>query len=209
LNGKYDSRKIERIRDSAHVYGDDILNGERLIDETHFNLTHPNNDRLVVVVARRGASIDNIVLVSSDVNGVTTTRSIVVHGGEQSAFGCVRFGFDDPKNSLNVTNQLPINYPFVNVHQRDWSMYGDVARPHRVRFVHGLVQIIYQFSLNHPNEFSMTTMVATPSDQPVVADPTNNIYFNLRGHGNLSTVSERTNERVRCSLQIVSCSSII
>jgi hypothetical protein len=36
----------------------------------------------------------------------------------------------------------------------------------------------------------MTTMVATPSNQQLIVDPTNNIYFNLRSHGNLSTVRE-------------------
>jgi hypothetical protein len=37
----------------------------------------------------------------------------------------------------------------------------------------------------------MTTMVATPSNEETIVDPTNNIYFNLGSHGNLSTVSEK------------------
>jgi hypothetical protein len=37
----------------------------------------------------------------------------------------------------------------------------------------------------------MKIMVATPSDQQIIVDPTNNIYFNLRSHGNLSTVSKK------------------
>ena len=34
----------------------------------------------------------------------------------------------------------------------------------------------------------MTTIVSAPLDNQIIADPTNNIYFNLRGYGNLSTV---------------------
>jgi hypothetical protein len=37
----------------------------------------------------------------------------------------------------------------------------------------------------------MTTMVATPSNQQIIVDPTNNIYFNLRSSGNLSTVRDK------------------
>ena len=97
-----------------------------------------------------------------------------------------------------MTNQLPPNYPLLTYHRDEWAMYGDINKPYRVRFVRGLVQIIYEFSSIFPNEFVMTSMVATPSDQPIVADPTNNIYFNLRGHGNLSTVTI-----VTCSTSII------
>jgi hypothetical protein len=35
----------------------------------------------------------------------------------------------------------------------------------------------------------MTTIVTAPLNEQIIVDPTNNIYFNLRGYGNLSTVS--------------------
>jgi hypothetical protein len=92
---------------------------------------------------------------------------------------------------MNMSSQLPTNYPFLNFYKEDWPMYADINKPYRVRFVHGLIQIIYEFSSNNHNEFFMKTMVATPSNEQIVVDPTNNIYFNLRGSGNLSTVSEQ------------------
>jgi len=102
-------------------------------------------------------------------------------------FGSIRFGFDDSLNSMNMISQLPIYYPFLNYYNEDWSMYADINKPHRVRFVHGLIQIIYEFSSTNQNEFRMTTMVATPSNEQIIVDPTNNIYFNLRSYGDLST----------------------
>ncbi len=91
---------------------------------------------------------------------------------------------------MNMINQLPTNYPFLNFYNENWPMYADINKPYRVRFVNGLIQVIYEFSLINLNELVMTTMVATPSNQQLIVDPTNNIYFNLRSHGNLSTVRE-------------------
>jgi hypothetical protein len=89
-----------------------------------------------------------------------------------------------------MINQLPSNYKFLNYYNEDWSMYANINKPYHVRFVRGLIQVIYEFSLTNLNEFRMTTMVATPSNEETIVDPTNNIYFNLRSHGNLSTVRE-------------------
>lgn len=120
------------------------------------------------------------------------TRSIVLkrHDDSQS-FGSIRFGFDDEVNSMNMTNQLPLNYPFRNYHQEKWLMYGNGNKPSRVRFVNGLVEVIYELSSSNNRELIMTTIVTAPLNDQIIADPTNNIYFNLRGHGNLSTVREK------------------
>jgi hypothetical protein len=118
-------------------------------------------------------------------------RSIVVENNNGNHFGSIRFGFDEEINSINMTNQLPLNYPFLNFYNQDWSMYGDVNKPYRVRFVNGLMEVIYEFSSSNNNEFMMTTIVSAPPNEQVIVDPTNNIYFNLRGYGNLSTVREK------------------
>ena len=161
---------------------------EQRLDAEFFNLTHPINDNLIVVLSRRGASVHDILLRSRDGR---SWRSLVLKGGDQSHFGAVRFGFEDPENRMQMTYQLPANYRFRKYHEEDWSMYVDVNRPSRVRFVRELVQVIYEFTSKESNEFAMITMVATPSDTETIADPTNNIYFNLRGAGDLSTVSEQ------------------
>jgi hypothetical protein len=163
---------------------------ERLISEPYFNLTNPNNSGIIIVLSRRGASVHDILIPYYDKNGSKQYRSIVLKGGNENSYGSIRFGFDVPLNTINMTNQLPNTYPFLNYYKEDWPMYADVNKPYRVRFVYGLVQIIYEFSLNNFNEFLMTTMIATPSNQQVIVDPTNNIYFNLRSYGNLSTVRQ-------------------
>jgi hypothetical protein len=170
--------------------GDDLSSSETLITESYFNLTHPNNDGIIVVLSRHGAGVSDILIPYNDKNDTKTYRSIVVKGGNENHFGSIRFGFDDSSNSMNMINQLPTNYPFLNYYDEDWQMYADTNKPNRVRFVHGLIQIIYEFSLTNLNEFRMRIMVATPSNQQIIVDPTNNIYFNLRSYGNLSTVSE-------------------
>jgi len=80
-----------------------------------------------------------------------------------------------------MTNQLPFNYPFLNFSNENWSMYGDINRPYRVRFVNNLIEVIYEFSSSNNNELMMTTIVSAPLYDHVIVDPTNNIYFNLRG----------------------------
>jgi hypothetical protein len=192
LNGKYDGRSFSKLNYLFPI-GDDEASSERLITEPNFNLTHPNKDGIIVVLSRHGASVNDILIPYTDNKGSRQYRSIVIKGGEENHFGSVRFGFDDPTNFMNMTNQLPTNYRFFNFSNDDWSMYGDINKPYRVRFVNDLIQIIYEFSLKNVNEFIMRTMVATPSDQQIIADPTNNIYFNLRSHGNLSTVRQRNN----------------
>jgi len=122
-----------------------------------------------------------------DKNGEKHYRSIVLQGNNSNHFGSVRFGFDDEINSMNMTNELPSNYPFFNSYNEDWSMYGDLNKPYRVRFVNGLVEVIYEFSSTNNNELIMKTIVSAPLFQQLIADPTNNIYFNLRGSGNMST----------------------
>lgn len=186
LNGKYHGQRIEKFS-VPFSSGDEFCSSERLISERFFNLTNGENRNIIVTVSRRGAAIHDIFLTSKDSSGTFQTRSIVLKGGDQSYFGSVRFGFDDPKNPNNLTSQLPSNYVFLNFHQDEWLMYADPQRPSTVRFVNGLIQVIYKFSLSNPNELLMTTMVATPSNQHMIVDPTNNIYFNLRGAGNLSS----------------------
>ena len=164
--------------------------------ESYFNLTHPNHDGIIVVLSRRGASVTDILLPSIDQNGTRNYRSIVLRGGNENHFGAIRFGFHDSVNSMNMINQLPNTYPFLNYHNEDWSMHATPNKPYHVRFVRGLVQIIYEFSSTDSNEFRMTTMVATPSNEDTIVDPTNNIYFNLRSQGNLSTVRDRNQTRI-------------
>ncbi len=105
-----------------------------------------------------------------------------------NSFGSIRFGFDEEMTSINLTNQLPSNYPFLNFYNENWSMYGDPNKPYRVRFVNGLIEVIYELSSSNHNEFMMTTIVTAPLNEQIIVDPTNNIYFNLRGYGNLNTV---------------------
>ena len=162
-----------------------------MVDDPYFNLTHPNQNGIIVVLARRGAAIRDI-LIPDTANGMQRYRSIVLQGDNRTNFGAVRFGFEDEGNLMSMTNQLPMNYPFLNFYDQNWSMYADANEPHRVRFVHDLVEVIYEFSLSNINELIMTSIVSAPVYQSVIADPTNNIYFNLRGFGNLSTV--RTSE---------------
>lgn len=159
-----------------------------MLDDPYFNLTHPYRDGMIVVVARRGASIHDILIPERNENGLTKYRSIVLRGNAENPFGAVRFGFDDEMTSMNMTNQLPIDYPYRNVYQQEWTLYADRTRPHRARFVNGFVEVIYEMSRSENNELVMTTIVSAPTYQQLVVDPTNNIYFNLRSHGDLSTV---------------------
>lgn len=130
----------------------------------------------------------DVLVPYKDTNGSPQYRSIVVKGGEANHFGSVRFGFDDPNNSMNMVYQLPATYPLLKAYEEEWSMFASADKPNRVRFARNTVQIIYEVSLKNADQFSMTTMVAPSSNEEIVADPTNNIYFNLRGHGNLGTV---------------------
>jgi hypothetical protein len=184
LNGKYDVHGLSRINNIYPIY-DELSSFEST--EPYFNLTHPNNDGIIVVLSRHGASVSDILLPYTDHNGTRNYRSIVLQGGNENHFGSIRFGFHDSVNSMNMINQLPSNYKFLNYYYEDWSMYANINKPYHVRFVRGLIQVIYEFSLTNLNEFRMTTMVATPSNEETIVDPTNNIYFNLRSHGNLST----------------------
>lgn len=186
FNGKFDGRDYSRLHSDYPVAYDDGLTG-RPTNDLYFNLTEPKENGIIVVLSRRGASISDILLPYYDKNGTKFYRSIILQGGNENHFGAVRFGFHDASNSLNMIGQLPSNYPFLNYHTDEWMMYVDTIKPYRVRFVHNLIQIIYEFSSTNVTELRMTTMIATPSNQKIAADPTNNIYFNLRGHGDLST----------------------
>jgi hypothetical protein len=95
-----------------------------------------------------------------------------------------------------MTNQLPLNYPFLNFFNENWSMYGDINKPYRIRFVNGLIKVIYEFSSSNNNELIMTTIVSAPLNEQIIVDPTNNIYFNLRGYGNLSTVRKKKKKKL-------------
>ena len=165
---------------------------ESLINESYFNLTHPSLGGIVVVLARRGAAIVDILIPYTDDAGRKQNRSIVLKGNDGQPFGSVRFGFDETVNSMNMTNQLPSNYPFFRAYNEDWSMHGDRTKPSRVRFVRDFIEVIYEFSSADNSQFSMKTIVSPPLDEQIVVDPTNNIYFNLRGYGNLSTVRNWT-----------------
>ena len=161
----------------------------QLIDEPYFNITHPYRDGIIVVLARRGASIHDILVPERTENGLIKYRSIVLRGNNENHFGSIRFGFDDEMTSMNMTNQLPNDYPFLNAYNENWSLYADRTRPYRARFLNGLMEVIYEIARTDNNELVMTTIVSAPTRQQIVVDPTNNIYFNLRGHGDLSTVN--------------------
>lgn len=156
----------------------------------YFNISHPSEGGIIVVLARRGASIRDI-LIPFERDGQRQYRSVVLKANNENNFGSVRFGFDDEVNSWNLTNQLPMDYPYLDAYRQDWSMFVDLKNPHRARFVDGFVEIIYEFSSTNRNEFSMKTTVSPPANQQLLADPTNNVYFNLRGEGNLSTVKRK------------------
>ncbi|CAF3465983.1 unnamed protein product [Rotaria sp. Silwood1] len=163
---------------------DSLTQSEQLINDTYFNLTHRYTGGVMVVLSRRGASINDILIPYMDSNGIKQYRSIVVKGKH---YGSIRFGFDNGIDSMNMDNQLPLNYPFLNAYNNDWLMYGDKSKPYRIRFVNDFMEIIYEFSSSNMNEFMMTTIVSPILYEQIIADPTNNIYFNLRGYGNLST----------------------
>ena len=168
-----------------------LASNEQLLNVSHFNLTRPDRKGIVVTLARRGAAVEDILIPEISRNGLSNYRSIVLKPIAGNAFGSVRFGFDDGLNT-----QLPLNYPYLNAFDRDWQMYADPQRASRVRFVDGSTEVIYEFSSPTSNELIMTTIVSVPVDQQLIADPTNNIYFNLRGHGGLQTVREpRERER--------------
>ena len=190
MNEKYDRRGLSRISSSYQI-NDPFTSTEKLLAEPYFNLTHPNPGGPIVVLSARGASIDDILIPYVDQQGKKQYRSIVLKNDHGNSFGSIRFGFDDEVNSINLTNQLPLNYPFINFHEENWSMYADRTRPSRVRFVNGLIEVIYEFSPSNNKEFLMSTIVSAPMNDQIIVDPTNNIYFNLRGYGDLSTVSEK------------------
>ncbi|UJR16326.1 hypothetical protein I4U23_003232 [Adineta vaga] len=178
------------------------------INQPFFNITHPASSGIIITVSRRGASITDILIPYTDSTGKRYNRSIVLKDSDGSHhFGAVRFGFDEPINSMNRTNQLPLNYPFLNAYNEDWTMYGNVNEPSRVRFVREFIEVIYEFSLSNDNQFIMKTIVSPPVNEQMIVDPTNNIYFNLRGYGNLSThhlklgssksIDIKTNEQIQ------------
>ncbi|CAF3558216.1 unnamed protein product [Rotaria sp. Silwood1] len=186
FNGKHGER-ISSKNIYPYAMDDDSSSSERLINEYYFNLTHPNHDGIIVVLSRRGASINDILIPYNDKNNSKQYRSIVIKGGNENYYGSVRFGFENQTNTMTMTNQLPSNYPFLNLYKEDWSMYVDKYNQHRVRFIYETIQIIYEFSLRNSNEFLMKTIVGTPFNKQIIVDLTNNIYFNLRSYGNLST----------------------
>ncbi|CAF0737531.1 unnamed protein product [Adineta steineri] len=206
LNGKQNLHSPSRL---AYPYqtGESFTSSDKLINKPYFNLTHPNRGGIIVILSRRGASVNDILIPYIDNNGRKQNRSIIFKNTNENHFGSIRFGFDEEINSFNMTNQLPLNYPFLNSYNEDWSMYGDINKPYRVRFVNGLIEVIYEFASSNINEFMMTTIVSAPLNEQVIADPTNNIYFNLRGYGNLSThhlnlsastpINIKTNEQIQ------------
>lgn len=173
-----------------YIYSSDDSNSltEQLISEPYYNLRHPTKDGIAIRLARRGASVNDILIPYKDETGLKTYRSIVIKGSDENNFGTVRAGFTDINNTMNITGQLPGNYPFLNLYKEDWLMYVNPNNPNRVRFVYNSSEIIYECSLNNPNEFMMKTIVSASPNQQVVTDLTNNIYFNLRSSGNLGTV---------------------
>ncbi|UJR30172.1 hypothetical protein I4U23_017712 [Adineta vaga] len=185
LYGKHDGRGFSLISPST-AHDGYLGSSERNISDEYFNITHPNNNGIIVVISRKGASIHDILIPYKHHDG-RKYRSIVVQGGEENHFGSVRFGFDDPQNPMDMVYQLPSNYPLLNVYQEQWTMLADETKPYRVRFIRDLVQIIYEFSSINPNQLIMTTMIAPASNEQLIADPTNNVYFNLRGYGTLNT----------------------
>ena len=149
-----------------------------------FNLTSRDTDGMIIVLSRRGASIKDILIPYKDSNNQKQYRSIVLKGDR---FGAVRFGFDEEVNAFTLNNQLPSDYPFLNFHTDDWSTSREFRTSNSVRFVNSMVEVIYEFSSKR-NELMMQTIVSSGVNEQIVADPTNNVYFNLRGHGDLSTV---------------------
>lgn len=162
-----------------------------MLDDPFFNITHPYRDGLIIVLARRGASIHDILVPEKTENGQIRYRSIVLRGNAENHFGSIRFGFDDEMTSNNLTSQLPTDYPYLNAFKENWSLFADRTRPYRARFVNGLAEVIYEISRSDNNELVMTTIVSAPQNQQIIVDPTNNIFFNLRGHGDLSTVKRK------------------
>ncbi|CAF1571914.1 unnamed protein product [Adineta ricciae] len=186
-------RKQQQLRGASRApfvyqFGDPFTWTETPISEPYFNISHPALSGLVITVSRRGAAITDVLIPYTDSLGRRQNRSIVLKDkNENYHFGAVRFGFDENVNSMNMTNQLPSNYPFLNAYKDDWIMYGNVDKPSRVRFVREYIEVIYEFSSSNDNQFIMKTIVSPPINEQMVVDPTNNIYFNLRGYGDLST----------------------
>ncbi|CAM2706098.1 unnamed protein product [Rotaria socialis] len=178
-NGKHPSRLLGEYKQQ-----DLFTPLNEPITEPYFNLTSRTHGGIIVVLSRRGASVNDILIPYAHSDGLQHYRSVVLKGNQ---FGSIRLGFDGKTNSMDMNNQLPLNYPLLNSDNEDWSMYGDLNAPYRVRFVHGLIETIYEFTSSNPNELVMTTFVSPGLNEQIVADPTNNIYFNLRGDGNLST----------------------
>ncbi|CAF0835226.1 unnamed protein product [Rotaria sordida] len=182
----YSNPNVNNVFGISDTYDtqESLTSSDQLINDTYFNLTHRYTGGIIVVLSRRGASINDILIPYTDSNGIKQYRSIIVKG---TRYGSIRFDFDKENDSINLNNQLPLNYPFLNYYNDDWLMYGDKNNPYHIRFVNDLIEIIYEFSSSNMNEFMMTTIVSPKLHEQIVADPTNNIYFNLRGYGNLST----------------------
>lgn len=187
LNGKTIERNLVGMSSFPYHCFEPFHVNSQLLDEPYFNITHPYRDGMIVVLARRGASIHDILVPERNENGDIKYRSIVLRGNDENHFGSIRFGFDDEMTSMNMTNQLPNDYPYFNAYNQNWSLYADRTRPYRARFVNDLMEVIYEISRSDTTELVMTTIVSAPIHQQIVADPTNNIYFNLRGYGDLST----------------------
>lgn len=187
MNGKQPVRNVFRPPFPYQI-GDALAPTESLINEPFFHMTHPGMGGMVVVLARRGAAITDILVPHTDDTGRKQNRSVVLKGDGSHPFGAVRFGFDESVNAMNMTNQLPSNYPFFRAYNEDWSMYADKSKPFRVRFVREFIEVVYEFLPSDNNQFIMKTIVSPPAHEQIVVDPTNNVYFNLRGYGNLKTV---------------------
>ncbi|CAF4344895.1 unnamed protein product [Rotaria sp. Silwood2] len=174
---------VNNISDTDNIQ-DRLISSETLINDIYFNLTHRRPGGIIVVLSRRGASINDILIPYTDSNGMKQYRSIVVKGKN---YGSVWFGFHKETDLMNMNNQLLLNYSFLNSYNDDWLMIDDKSKPYRIRFVKDAVEIIYEFSSSNTNEFMMTTIASPKLHEQIIADPTNNIYFNLRGYGSLST----------------------
>ncbi|CAF3478874.1 unnamed protein product [Rotaria socialis] len=182
----YDRKNNQSKLNYVYRLDDGSISSEILSNEPYFYLKHPAKDGIIVVLSRRGALVNDILIPYKDETDLKQNRSIVVKADNENYFGSVITSSNDPNNTMNITNQLPSNHPFLNMYKEDWSMYAYADNPMRVRFVYNAAQIIYELSSNNPNEFTMKTIVSPPLNQQIVADLTNNIYFNLRGYGNLS-----------------------
>lgn len=187
FNGKIIERNLVGLSSYPYQCFEPFNINNQLLDDPFFNITHPYRDGLIIVLARRGASIHDILVPEKTENGQIRYRSIVLRGNAENHFGSIRFGFDDEMTSNNLTSQLPTDYPFLNAFKENWSLFADRTRPYRARFVNGLAEVIYEISRSDNNELVMTTIVSAPPNQQIIVDPTNNIFFNLRGHGDLST----------------------